>query len=222
MAAGTYNKDASDSESGSDSDDDLALPSELIDDDDDLDDDAAAAEAAAAQIVDVDDDLPSEEEQLAMAEDRKNIEVDVLNHGDGDWFPSVGDVVRCHYSIYLPPEGPHGKETMIESSRKKRHRPFEFVVGIGQVIKGWDRGVLNMSYGERSRLTITPGYAYGDKGLPPLIPANSSVIADVELIKWTQRPQWVKPLVQPPGLSMRPYTKGRAGTYRQGDSGRVK
>ena len=67
-------------------------------------------------------------------------------------------------------------------SSRDRGKPFEFKIGKGQVIKGWDEGVAQMSKGQRAKLTCTPDYAYGAEGYPPVIPANSTLIFDVELI----------------------------------------
>ena len=50
------------------------------------------------------------------------------------------------------------------------------------MIKGWDEGVPQMSKGEQARLTCTPDYAYGERGFPPVIPANATLIFDVELL----------------------------------------
>ena len=58
---------------------------------------------------------------------------------------------------------PSGK--VFDSSRT-RGKPFQFVIGIGQVIKGWDEGVMTMSLGERAKLTLTPDYGYGPRGVP--------------------------------------------------------
>ena len=60
--------------------------------------------------------------------------------------------------------------------------PFEFVIGTGQVIKGWDQGLLSMCAGERRRLTIPSGLGYGDRGSPPRIPGGATLVFDVELI----------------------------------------
>ena len=59
-------------------------------------------------------------------------------------------------------------------------------IGVGQVIKGWEEGVATMSKGERAKLTCSPDYAYGAKGYPPVIPANSTLVFDVELIDFTK------------------------------------
>ena len=63
-----------------------------------------------------------------------------------------------------------------------RHRPFNFTIGVGQVIRGWDEGVMTMSKGEKAILTISPDYGYGVRGVPPIIPGNSTLVFEVELL----------------------------------------
>ena len=61
--------------------------------------------------------------------------------------------------------------------------PFVFNVGEGKVIKGWDIGVATMKPGERAVFTIGPEYAYGEKGHPPKIPPNATLIFTIELVQ---------------------------------------
>ncbi|XP_021339422.1 peptidyl-prolyl cis-trans isomerase FKBP1A-like [Mizuhopecten yessoensis] len=96
--------------------------------------------------------------------------------GDGTNFPKVGQTVVVHYTGTL--ENGH----QFDSSRE-RGKEFEFKIGMGQVIKGWDEGVKEMSVGERAVLTCSPDYAYGDRGHPGAIPPNATLIFDVELIR---------------------------------------
>lgn len=89
-----------------------------------------------------------------------------------------------------------GQGTVVENSRKNRRRPLEFVVGEKQVVKGIDRVIMTMLYGERAKVTVTAGYAYGDKGYPPIVPPRSPLVFDLNLLNFWPRPRWQKPLVQ--------------------------
>jgi FKBP-type peptidyl-prolyl cis-trans isomerase len=87
----------------------------------------------------------------------------------------AGKLVTVHYTGTLT-DG-----TKFDSSRD-RGKPFTFTLGAGEVIKGWDQGIVGMKVGERCTLTSTPDFGYGAKGYPPVIPRNATLIFDVELL----------------------------------------
>eukprot|EP01133_Synstelium_polycarpum_P007714 gene7714-9035_t len=102
------------------------------------------------------------------------VTIEVLKPGNGSR-PTKGMTVWVHYTGTLQ----NGKQ--FDSSRGGE--PFAFRLGMQDVIEGWDMGVIQMSVGERSILTITPDMAYGDEDDDD-IPAGSTLLFDVELIKF--------------------------------------
>jgi FK506-binding protein 1 len=95
--------------------------------------------------------------------------------GDGKTFPQKGDIVSIHYIATL-------EDGSIFDSSYKRGTPFVVEIGTGKVIRGWDEGVPLLSQGEKAVLTTPPDLAYGDSGVLPFIPPNSTLTFEMELL----------------------------------------
>ncbi|MGB5085265.1 MAG: FKBP-type peptidyl-prolyl cis-trans isomerase [Methylocystis silviterrae] len=93
--------------------------------------------------------------------------------------PKIGQTAVVHYTGWLYNNGEKGKK--FDSSRD-RGQPFEFPLGQGQVIKGWDEGVETMKVGGKRTLVIPPELGYGARGAGGVIPPNAWLIFDVDLV----------------------------------------
>lgn len=117
-----------------------------------------ATTASASKVVTLPSGLKYEDQKVGAGKEAK-----------------TGDVVSVHYTGTLT----DGKK--FDSSRD-RNEPFELQLGAGMVIKGWDQGIPGMKVGGKRTLTIPANLAYGPEGRPPVIPPNSTLIFDVELL----------------------------------------
>ncbi|MEC4894132.1 MAG: FKBP-type peptidyl-prolyl cis-trans isomerase [Oscillatoria sp. PMC 1051.18] len=129
--------------------------------------DRAVGDEANAQLQDINMD-----EAITTDSGLKYVEI---QEGTGAT-PNPGQTVVVHYTGTLE-DG-----TKFDSSRD-RGSPFSFKIGVGQVIKGWDEGVGTMKPGGRRKLIIPPELGYGSRGAGGVIPPNSTLIFDVELLE---------------------------------------
>jgi peptidylprolyl isomerase len=93
--------------------------------------------------------------------------------------PKTGQICVMHYTGWLYEDGKKG--TKFDSS-VDRGQPFEFAIGTGQVIGGWDEGVASMKVGGKRTLVIPPALGYGASGAGSAIPPNATLVFDVELL----------------------------------------
>ena len=93
--------------------------------------------------------------------------------------PKPGQTCVMHYTGWLYENGVKGKKF---DSSLDRGQPFEFAIAQGQVIKGWDEGVVTMKVGGKRTLIIPPALGYGARGAGGAIPPNATLIFDVELL----------------------------------------
>src|SRR6476469_4171525 len=104
-----------------------------------------------------------------------SVQIDEMTVGTGA-VATAGQRVSVHYTGWLT------NGTKFDSS-KDRCKPFQFKLGAGEVIQGWDQGVAGMKIGGKRKLTIPPELGYGARGFPGAIPPNSTLVVDVELLK---------------------------------------
>lgn len=104
------------------------------------------------------------------------LQIKTTQEGTGDRVVKNGDTISVLYTGKLM-DG-----TVFDASSKNGGTPFGFTVGKGNVIKGWDQGLLGAKVGEKRTLTIPSELGYGKQGYPPKIPGNATLIFEVELV----------------------------------------
>ncbi|KAG0078666.1 Peptidyl-prolyl cis-trans isomerase fpr2 [Linnemannia elongata] len=104
--------------------------------------------------------------------------IDVVSKPEGcTTLSKPGDKLSMHYTGTL-----HKTGSKFDSSLDRKSS-FDFILGIGQVIKGWDEGLTGMCVGEKRKLTIPARMGYGSRSMGSAIPANSALVFDVELLR---------------------------------------
>jgi len=93
-----------------------------------------------------------------------------------------GNLVSVHYTGWLYNASAADKHGTKFDSSRDRNQPFEFNLGAGQVIRGWDEGVAGMKIGGQRTLVIPPSMGYGSRGAGGVIPGNATLVFDVELL----------------------------------------
>lgn len=107
--------------------------------------------------------------------EKGELKKEILKEGTGKRADN-GDIVVVHYTGMLE------DETKFDSSID-REQPFSFILGSGQLIQGWEQGVLGMQVGGKIKLTIGPRLAYGEAGVQGAIPPNATLIFEIELLE---------------------------------------
>jgi len=103
----------------------------------------------------------------------------IIDTTPGTGASPAGKVAVVHYTGWLYEKGAKGKKF---DSSVDRGQPFEFPVGAGRVIKGWDEGVATMKVGGKRTLIVPPEMGYGARGAGGVIPPNATLMFDVELL----------------------------------------
>ena len=123
-----------------------------------------------------------------MSSTPNGLQIDDVRVGDGAE-AKAGQSVTVHYTGWLYDENAADKRGKKFDSSKDRDDPFEFDLGAGMVIRGWDEGVQGMKVGGQRILTIPPELGYGARGAGGVIPPNATLVFEVELLPTPERPQ---------------------------------
>ena len=130
------------------------------------------------------DEDQKREEQAARHDEPTGLDTTVLFEGNGVDFPEDDDNVSVHIKMMIPNgKGPNGGHEVLENSRKRR-RPFKFKLDGGAVIPGLAIVIPKLSLGTKVRVVVPPELAYGERGLTPKVPPNTTLLLEVELLSF--------------------------------------
>lgn len=124
------------------------------------------------QTVSISDNIEVKEKEEETVPELK---IEIMEQGQEQEVKNK-DIISVHYTGYLE------NGTKFDSSLD-RGEPFEFQIGLGQVIQGWEQGLIGMKVGEKRKLTIPPELGYGSSGAGGVIPPNATLIFEVELLE---------------------------------------
>ena len=143
---------------------------------------AEATEGVAAETVkqEAEEVAVTEMEAVEAIEIAPGLTARILRAGDGQ-AANAGDTVVVHYTGWLYDESAANKRGNKFDSSVDRGEHFQFPLGAGRVIKGWDQGVEGMAIGEVRELTIAPEMGYGERGAGNVIPPGATLVFEVEL-----------------------------------------
>ena len=143
-------------------------------------DDAATPEAAAVKPAAIEEAAVTDISNAEIIEITPGLTARVLRAGDGQ-VAEYGDNVVVHYTGWLFDDTAANNRGDKFDSSVDRGEHFQFPLGAGRVIQGWDQGVAGMAIGELRELTIGPDMAYGDRGAGNVIPPGATLVFEVEL-----------------------------------------
>lgn len=126
------------------------------------------------------DESGAQEDNMAQSNITELIKTDEVAGGGNE--AAAGRRVTVHYTGWLYDQGKADHKGKKFDSSRDRGEPFDFRLGAGEVIRGWDEGVAGMKVGGRRTLTIPPDYGYGPQGAGGVIPPNATLVFDVELL----------------------------------------
>jgi len=136
------------------------------------------AKVSEAGLQDVSNPIYSSGIADVQASGTPKVSRQTISPGDGRTFPKVGDALLMHYTGKIAADGRE-----FDSSHK-RNAPFQFEIGLGKVIDGWDQGVIQMSLGEKALLKVPYALGYGEEGAGEgVIPPKADLLFEVELLK---------------------------------------